>query len=106
MRPQTLPDQFAWRPHADSQALTLRGRIIAIACALPNGKARSTRRIGTRRMVHEFHPDLASATRYLSAWAWRWESQILEIYSCIPRSPNPSAPLAPQGSADHAAARV
>ncbi|MGR4895038.1 hypothetical protein ACIPR8_07150 [Stenotrophomonas sp. LARHCG68] len=35
----TLPDQFAWRPHAGSGALTFRGKIAGPVSPLPDDSA-------------------------------------------------------------------
>lgn len=55
MATPALPDQFAWRPHAGSDALTFRGKIAGLVSPLPDGRAMTSRSVGTVKLTHEFH---------------------------------------------------
>lgn len=76
----TLPDQFAWRPHACSEALTYRGKIADLVSPLADGRAMTSRCVGTARLTHTFHSNPEVSTRLLNAWATKWYREIEELY--------------------------
>lgn len=76
----TLPDQFAWRPHAGSDALTFRGKIAGLVSPLPDGRAMTSRSVDTVKLTHEFHSSPEIGARFLNAWAYKWHREIEELY--------------------------
>ena len=80
MATPTLPDQFAWRPHAGSDALTFSGKIAGLVSPLPDGRAMTSRSVGTVKLTHEFHSTPEAGARFLNAWAAKWHREIEELY--------------------------
>ena len=90
MATPNLPDQFAWRPHAGSDALTFRGKIAGLVSPLADGRARTARSVGTVKLTHEFHSSPETGARFLNAWAAKWHREIEELYDGLATGQHPT----------------
>lgn len=67
-----LPDDFEWRPYIDGPALYLGDRMLAVSTRLE----RSWRTDFVLHRRSEFFASEEAATRYVIAWACKWEDRI------------------------------
>lgn len=67
-----LPAGFEWRPYIDGPALYLGDRMLAVASRLEQG----WRVDFVLHRRSEFFASEAGATRYVTAWAFKWEDRI------------------------------
>ena len=67
-----LPEGFDWRPHVDGPALHLGDRMLAMLTPLTDGWRIDF--VLNRRS--EFFASEDAAIRYVTAWAYNWETRI------------------------------
>ena len=99
-RPPDLPTDIEIRHWLDGPALFLNGKMIACVSPLADGRARSQRCVGTVHLQHEFHSDVASAERFLVAWAIKWQDRIREAYDALATGQLPTGRAAGKGLVD------
>ena len=102
----TLPDEFAWRPHAGSEALTFRGKIAGLVSPLADGRAMTSRCVGTASLAHTFHSSPEVSAQFLNAWAIKWHREIEDLYDGLATGEPPAGkaaggPVAPELHVPH-----
>ena len=105
-----LPDDFNWRPHAGSEALTFRGKIAGLVSPLADGRAMTSRCVGTANLAHTFHSSPEASAQFLNAWAVKWHREIEELYDGLASGEPPTgaaagSPRAPDFHVPHRKAR-
>lgn len=77
-----IPCDMQWRGHVvgDDGSLWVNGQLAALYTAVTAGRYRVTLRVNRLGMRHVFCRDETEATRYVGAWARKWEAHLRAEY--------------------------
>lgn len=73
-----LPENFHWHDYGDDRRLKFGARSLATLARLDSGRCRACFHPDTLRMRYDFFDSVEIGTRYVEAWAHKWETKIRE----------------------------